>query len=97
VHFFIYSENELTLEDVETNVISYVKTICNETVSVEDFREFKKQDAYFPHVDAKDFGFYDEVHAMQGEKNTFWLGGLFNFETTERTVDFSYHIVDEFF
>jgi len=96
VHFLVYSENDLTLKQVEMNIISYVKTLCNETVSVEDFREFKKHD-YFPHVDAKDFGFYDEVHAIQGEKNTFWLGGLFNFEATEKTVEFSYHIVDEFF
>jgi len=96
VHIVAYSENDLTQEDVEKTMISYVKTLCNETVSVEDFREFKQHD-YFPHVDAKDFGFYDEVYAIQGEKNTFWLGGLFNIEMTEKTVEFSYHIVDEFF
>lgn len=46
---------------------------------------------YFPHANAMEMasGFYDRFEAMQGKNNTFYTGGLMNFELVETIVNYS--------
>lgn len=50
---------------------------------------------YFPHVDASEMAnkFYDRFEAMQGKKNTYYTGGLMNFELVETIVNYTKHLV----
>jgi hypothetical protein len=54
---------------------------------------------YFPHVDADAIadGFYDRLEAMQGERGTYYCGGLLAFELVEQVVRYSRHLVDSHF
>lgn len=51
---------------------------------------------YFPHVTPADIaaGFYDRFEALQGKQHTFYTGGLFNFDTVERTLEYTRHLVE---
>lgn len=51
---------------------------------------------YFPHVDANAIadGFYDRLEAMQGERGTYYCGGLLAFELVEQVVRYSRHLVE---
>ncbi len=55
--------------------------------------------SYFPHVDsaALQAGFYPKAAALQGKKGTYWVGGLWNFETVESTAAFARHLIREKF
>ncbi|SEF97919.1 NAD(P)-binding protein [Algoriphagus boritolerans] len=50
---------------------------------------------YFPHVPvlAIKEGFYDELEAMQGKNNTFYVGGLMAFELIEPILNYSENLV----
>ena len=54
---------------------------------------------YFPHVGSESManGFYDELEALQGRQNTFYTGGLMNFELVETIVNYSRHLVKNHF
>jgi oxygen-dependent protoporphyrinogen oxidase len=55
--------------------------------------------SYFPHVGQKDLdnGFYDKLNSLQGEMGTYYVGGIFNFETVEHTSKFAKELVDQVF
>jgi hypothetical protein len=46
---------------------------------------------YFPHVDCQRFagGFYDRIEALQGQRGTWYGGGLLAFESVETVVRYS--------
>ncbi|MEO1210208.1 MAG: FAD-dependent oxidoreductase [Cyanobacteria bacterium J06638_20] len=50
---------------------------------------------YFPHVtsEAMASGFYDHLEAIQGQRNTFYVGGLMNFELVETIVEYTKALV----
>lgn len=59
---------------------------------------------YFPHVSSENMqgtgskdGFYDKMAAMQGQRNTFYVGGAMAFELVEPIVSFSKHLVKKHF
>jgi len=54
---------------------------------------------YFPHVSSEDMqgGFYDDFDKIQGANNTFYVGGLMNFELVETIMNYSKHLVHEHF
>lgn len=54
---------------------------------------------YFPHVTSKVMAsrFYDDLEALQGKKNTFYVGGLLNFELVETIMNYSKHLVAKHF
>ncbi|CAN1200142.1 Long-chain-fatty-acid--AMP ligase FadD32 [Linum perenne] len=59
-------------------------------------RRFK----YFPHVSSQDMknGFYEKLEVeLQGEKNTFYVGGLMAFELTERNSSYSMALICKHF
>ena len=55
--------------------------------------------AYFPHVSpaAVDEGFYTKLDDLQGEKRTFYCGGLLAFELVETIAEQAHHLVDTHF
>jgi hypothetical protein len=54
---------------------------------------------YFPHVKSERLssGFFDGFEAMQGDKNTFYLGEALSFSDVEHVVGFSFDIIDRYF
>jgi len=54
---------------------------------------------YFPHVTSEALagGFYDKLEAMQGQRNTFYVGGLMNFELVETIVEYTQALVRDRF
>ncbi|KAL6966383.1 hypothetical protein U1Q18_032164 [Sarracenia purpurea var. burkii] len=76
-----------------------VKTVRNMGGSVERVvlqRRFK----YFPHVNSQDMknGFYDKLEfQLQGQWNTYFVGGLMAFELTERNSSYAMALVCKHF
>ncbi|KAK6138364.1 hypothetical protein DH2020_027893 [Rehmannia glutinosa] len=59
-------------------------------------RKFK----YFPHVSSEDMkdGFYDKMEfLLQGQRNTYFVGGLMAFELTERNSSYAMELVRKHF
>ncbi|KAD5961681.1 hypothetical protein E3N88_13154 [Mikania micrantha] len=59
-------------------------------------RQFK----YFPHVSSQDMkeGFYDKMeNEIQGQQNTYYVGGLVAFELTERNSSYAMNLVRRHF
>ena len=54
---------------------------------------------YFPHVTSEVMagGFYDRLEALQGQHNTFFVGGLMNFELVETIVNYAKHLTASHF
>jgi predicted NAD/FAD-dependent oxidoreductase len=54
---------------------------------------------YFPHVgpELMATGYFDRLEALQGERNTYFVGGLLSFETVEDVVAYSKRLVERFF
>ncbi|KAL8530629.1 hypothetical protein ACS0TY_007603 [Phlomoides rotata] len=76
--------------------VDAVKRMGGEVVNIVLQRRFN----YFPHVESKDMkdGFYDRVETkLQGEKNTYYVGGLMAFELTERNSSYAIDLVNKHF
>ncbi|KAM3324524.1 hypothetical protein P3S67_005676 [Capsicum chacoense] len=76
--------------------VDAVKRIGGEIEMVVLQRRFK----YFPHVNSQDMkdGFYDKIeNQLQGQKNTYYVGGLMAFELTERNSSYSMALVSKHF
>ena len=54
---------------------------------------------YFPHVKSETLssGFFDDVEALQGDQNTYYLGEALSFSDVEHVVEFSFDIIDRYF
>ncbi|MEM6964506.1 MAG: FAD-dependent oxidoreductase [Bacteroidota bacterium] len=78
------------------NNAAFVKKSCNVDLGAYySYSEFP----YFPHVPQEAFanGFYDQLANLQGKKNTFFVGGLMNFELVETITNYSKHLVKNHF
>ncbi|XP_059668871.1 uncharacterized protein LOC132313957 [Cornus florida] len=76
--------------------IDAVQRMGGEVENVVLQRRFK----YFPHVSSQDMkdGFYDKVEtALQGQHNTYYVGGLMAFELTERNSSYAMSLVCKHF
>jgi hypothetical protein len=54
---------------------------------------------YFPRVNTDDLsaGFYQKLDTLQGQRGTYYVGSVLNFETLENTVEFSKKLVEKYF
>lgn len=54
---------------------------------------------YFPHIDDKSLaaGFYSRINALQGVRNTFYMGSVFGFETVMGTSAFANMLISREF
>lgn len=50
---------------------------------------------YFQHVSAAEMrdGYYDRLEALQGKRNTYYVGAIMNFELVESCIEYSKHLV----
>ncbi len=55
--------------------------------------------SYFPHVSEDDLraGFYSQLEALQGQRATYWIGGLMDFEAVENTAAYAQQLVQKHF
>ncbi|KAL0419628.1 UNVERIFIED_CONTAM: Long-chain-fatty-acid--AMP ligase FadD26 [Sesamum radiatum] len=78
--------------EVTQLAIDAVKRMGGEVERIVLQRRFK----YFPHVESQDIknGFYDKVETeLQGQQNTYYIGGLMAFELTERNSSYAMALV----
>lgn len=54
---------------------------------------------YFPYADSQSLrnGFYSKLKTLQGQNNTWYVGGVMNFETVESTAAFAKNLVNRNF
>ncbi|KAK9170077.1 hypothetical protein Syun_002217 [Stephania yunnanensis] len=86
------NSNDIREEAVAKLAIEVVKNMGAKVEKVVLQRRFK----YFPHVNGQDMkdGFYEKVELeLQGNQNTYYVGGLMAFELTERNSFYSMALV----
>ncbi|KAK4407365.1 Long-chain-fatty-acid--AMP ligase FadD26 [Sesamum angolense] len=82
--------------EVTQLAIDAVKRMGGEVERIVLQRRFK----YFPHVESQDIknGFYNKVETeLQGQQNTYYIGGLMAFELTERNSSYAMALVSRHF
>lgn len=59
----------------------------------------QKEWEYFYHVDtnALQEGFYPKLIALQGERNTFYSGSIFNYETVAHCEEYAGYVIEKYF
>jgi len=59
----------------------------------------QKQWRYFPRVKTENLkhNFYQRLDKLQGQKGTYYIGAIMNFETVENTIDFAKKLVKNYF
>ncbi|KAL2238642.1 UNVERIFIED_CONTAM: Long-chain-fatty-acid--AMP ligase FadD26 [Sesamum indicum] len=95
--FWSYGNSaEMKGPEVTQLAIDAVKRMGGEVERIVLQRRFK----YFPHVESQDIknGFYDKVEMeLQGQQNTYYIGGLMAFELTERNSSYAMALVRRHF
>ncbi|XP_051120905.1 uncharacterized protein LOC127244416, partial [Andrographis paniculata] len=82
--------------EVAELAVAAAKRMGGNVESVVLQRKFK----YFPHVKSEDMkeGFYDKLEfLLQGQQNTYYVGGLMAFELTERNSNYAFELVRKHF
>ncbi len=90
-----------TSDKIEEKVVGEVKNFIkklNGTIDKEDWKTYNRW-PYFQHVTPEDMGkgFYDNLEDLQGYRNTYYTGGLMNFELVEQIIAYNRHLVNKFF
>ncbi|MEH2195503.1 MAG: FAD-dependent oxidoreductase [Nostoc sp.] len=90
------SEDKITKKDVLQQIQNTVENLGAKVG--DDYYTYDKW-PYFPHVtsEAMQAGFYDRLEAMQGQRKTFYVGGLLNFELVETIVEYAKSLVEKNF
>ncbi len=59
----------------------------------------QKQWRYFPRLNTQNLkdGYYQRLDKLQGQKGTYYIGAVMNFETVENTIDFAQKLVKKYF
>ncbi|EYU46303.1 hypothetical protein MIMGU_mgv1a021307mg [Erythranthe guttata] len=87
---------DITGPQVTQLAIDAVKRMGGEVERTILQRRFK----YFPHVQSQDIkdGFYDKIETqLQGQNNTYYIGGLMAFELTERNSSYAMSLIRKHF
>jgi len=93
--FYSYDDQETSEREIITKLKANVKAINRKIVQI---LHVKKWD-YFPHFNNEDLrnGIYEKLESLQGENNTYYIGGLLNFETVEHVITYSRYISNKYF
>lgn len=94
-NFYSFSDQPINIADVQSNVAE----VINQTGrKLNDMKETIAWN-YFAHVNSESManGFYDDLDALQGRRQTYYSGGLCNFEFVESVLEYSKYLVDTFF
>jgi hypothetical protein len=91
---------ELT-DPVRAQVVGRVRDVVRRLGGEVDEAEWHTYDrwSYFQHVSAKAMrdGFYQRLEAIQGQRNTYYVGAIMNFELVETSIAYSKHLVEKHF
>ena len=89
-------EGKITKQDVLAQIQADVKKLGGRINS--DYYTYDKW-PYFPHVSSQDMhdGFYEQLEELQGKQNTYYVGGLMNFELVETIAEYSRALVEKNF
>jgi hypothetical protein len=92
---YYLSEGQIAPEEVDRNLADDLRSLGGTLESVVLRRSWR----YFPHVKLTEIseGYYAKLNSLQGKRNTFFLGALFAFETTEHCAEFAEYLVDKHF
>lgn len=87
-----FADWDTPADTLHQNLAEDVKGMGGHMDEVFAFRDWS---TYFPHVGPKALRrrFYDRVEDLQGDCNTWWVGGLFNFETVEESATYARELV----
>lgn len=82
-------------DEVETRLIQDIEDLGGRFDQVIEKVEW----TYFPHVKTAGLkaGFYPKLETLQGEQNTYFVGGVLNFETVENTAAYAKKLVNDRF
>jgi hypothetical protein len=78
-------------------VHNFVKKL-NGTIDKEDWKTYNRW-PYFQHVTPENMGkgFYDKLEDLQGHRNTYYTGGLMNFELVEQIIAYNRNLINKNF
>jgi surfactin synthase thioesterase subunit/acetyl esterase/lipase len=93
--FYAYGGPDLDRSAIEARLHEDVARLGGRLDAVLDHRPWK----YFPHASSRDIeaGYYDRLEALQGQRRTYYVGSLFNFELIECNVAYAHDLVARFF
>ncbi len=93
--FYSYSKEKTSEKEIVRKLKEYTKKINRRIVQIVDVIKWD----YFPHFNTDDLqsGIYNKLEGLQGGKNTYYIGGLMNFETVEHVITYSRHTVKKYF
>jgi len=98
VGYYLSPSEKSDEEALEESLESYGTKIGKEVTSeiVEDFNSWVD---YFPHVSqtSLDAKFYNRFDSFQGHANQYYVGGLFNFEMVQDSMEHAKSILERFF
>lgn len=88
-------EEQMSLELAERLLVSDVEVLGGSVSSIKARYEW----SYFPHVSstALSEGFYSKMQSLQGQKASFYVGGVLGFETVEGTASYAKHLIETWF
>ncbi|TAD98989.1 MAG: FAD-dependent oxidoreductase [Bacteroidetes bacterium] len=92
---YSYSKAPTTIAEIQRKLIKSLKQMKGTNINIIKTWSWE----YFPHVEGADLkaGFYEQMEKLQGANDTFYLGGLMNFEDVENTVEYSKYLVGQWF
>lgn len=92
--FYVLGDHEITDEEITRNISADLEKLNAHLVTVREADHWE----YFPHVSGSELrnGFYEKLEAMQGQKNTTYVGEIFNFSTVHHTTQYAEHAMERF-
>lgn len=95
--FYVNASEKVDWTDIDQN---FPKDIAKLGAHVKLVKIHEKRTwDYFPHFSPDELrgGAYDRIEAMMGQRNTFYAGGLLNFEMVKTVVSYSKSLVERYF
>ncbi len=89
------NENDrLVEEEVDQNIHDFIERLGG-TIDHEEWHTYDRW-PYFQHVSPEKMksGFYDTLENLQGHRNTYYTGGLMNFELVEQIIAYNRDLVN---
>ena len=93
--FYTLADWEMSDDEVADRAKNFVAKMGGALTKVHSVTHWK----YFPYVDQAtiEAGYFDVIEAMQGRKNTFYIGELMNFSTVGLTSQYAEATVERYF
>lgn len=93
--FYALADWEMNDEEVMNRTKNFVTKMGGELTKVHSVTHWK----YFPYVDQAtiEAGYFDVIEAMQGRRNTYYIGELLNFSTVGLTSEYAEATIERYF